>query len=140
MLYKKRRQNLKKYAREFINMVRQDFPKIPITSDTPTLKFYRFSVCVPASTPGLEYAEKTAEGKPIINGQYYNGIIEIYGITERKPAELRETVRHECIHFLLDKSGLPYKDTDELFMLLAIFYNAQPAGILENVSTCTQRI
>ena len=132
MLYKKRCRKIKKYIREFCDTVRRDFPQIPITGNSPVVKLYRHCVCVPTDTQGLEFAEKTAEGRPIINGQYYNGIIEIYGITERKPAELRETARHECIHFLLDKSGLPYKDSDDLFTLLAIAYNAQPTEVLKN--------
>ena len=132
MLYKKRCRKLKKYAREFCDTVRRDFSRLPLTKDYPAIIFYRQLTCAPAETPGLEIAERTGDGRPIIDGYYSGGVVEVYGVTKREPAELREIMRHECLHFLLEKSGLPYKDDDDIFLLLAIKYSARPYMIAMN--------
>lgn len=132
MLYKQRCRKLKKYAREFCDTVRQDFSKMPLTKDYPAIIFYRQQFCAAAEIPGAEIADKTGDGLPVVDGYYCGGVVEVYGVTKENPDELRRTVRHECLHFLLDKSGLPSKDDDDIFLLLAIKYNARPYMIAMN--------
>lgn len=144
MIYKKRCQKLKRYARQFCDTVRQDFKdarqtRVKITSDNPALRFYRERGCVILSNEkikeldltGLELANKRATGEILIDGCYNDGIIEVYNVTKENPKYLKRTIRHECLHFLLDKSGLPFNDNDNLFIMLAYLYEANPVELLK---------
>lgn len=130
MIYRKRTQKLKRYAIDFCDRVRRDFSAVNITTENPLIKFYRYGAFTKCATPELEFAEKTPGGDPIISGYYCNGIIEIYDVTTETPAELKRTIRHECLHFLLDKSGLPNNDSDEVFINFAVIYDARPVALL----------
>ncbi len=129
MLYNKRCRSLKKYMRDFCDMVKGEFSEHITVKDYPKIKFYRDEFCIPAEwvpEEAREIIQKTNEGRLIVDGHYENGVIEIYGITKRKPEELRRAARHECLHFLLEKSGLPFGDDEEVFLRFAIVYNANP--------------
>lgn len=64
--------------------------------------------------------------------------IEIYGSTRQSPAGLRRTIRHEMLHAILKQNGLPSGDSDDLFLVLTIHYNANPWGILTDDPADTQ--
>ena len=134
MLYKKRCRKIERYARRFCDKVRSDFTAAGghLTADYPRIRVHRRFGVVPAEIKGLEAAEKTISGDSIINGLYFNGHIELFGITKSKPEILKRTIRHECLHFLLEKSGLPCKDGDDIFIALAILYNANPYRLHRN--------
>ena len=68
-----------------------------------------------------------------INGFYSckDKVIEIYAINERTTEELKETARHECLHFILHDAGLSFDDEDTTFLMLAIKYNAFPYGLIK---------
>lgn len=128
MKRRKRTKNLKKYAVAFCEQVRSDFPSLPLTSKRPIVCCFPYKCFTNATFGGLE---ETEDGKCIIDG-YYNdkeGIIEIYDIFYEDKEALKKTIRHECLHFLLHQSGLDYKDTDKVFLLFAINYNARPYGL-----------
>lgn len=130
MKYRKRTQKLKRYARAFCDQIRKDYPRIDRALQLkgikrPVVRCYRFGV----STKGtFKNAVYTAEGHMLINGYYNetNKEIEIFHVTKEKPEELRCTVRHECIHFILESCGLPFRDWDDLFLVLALKYDARP--------------
>lgn len=130
MIYEKRCKKLRKYAREFCDTVNRDFKRLAVPGCYPGIKFYRGFLIFSKEAIGAEIAETTEAGEPLAAGRYYNGCIEIFGITRVSMEELKSVVRHECLHYLLDRKGLPYKDKDNLFILLAIKYNARPTGIL----------
>lgn len=131
MIYEKRRQKLKKYAYSFCDTIRQELPKLQITKEHPTILFYRRPYSVFSDIPGSGIAEKTENGGTLIDGFYCDGRIEIYNTARERPEELRRTIRHECLHFLLDRSGHPWKDADNLFILLALEYDARPTVLYE---------
>ena len=141
MKTKKRIQKCKRYAKEFCDYVREDLiakdPRMKyfITLQNPIVKCFVCKACTDIDNfsqgvpPGAELAPN---GKPIIDGEYVaeESAIYIYDVFECDPEELRRTIRHECIHFLLNKSGLPYKDTDKVFLNMATIYDARPYGLL----------
>ncbi len=133
MLYKKRCLKLKKYADQFCDTVRRDFPQLKTaTANYPTVNCFRHPGTVPGNDARAKMAERTPDGRALIGGHYNNGIIDIYGITGNLE-ELKTTVRHECIHWLLDNKGYPYDDSEPLFLLFAIRYNANPYRILDGI-------
>lgn len=139
MLFRKRSQKLKRYAIRFCDQVRNDFPRKLWTTDNPVIKFYRLPG---AANSKLLFGigERNNKGLFIIEG-FYNDErkeVEIYNTTKEKTDNLRRTIRHECIHFLLNKSGLPYKDSDDLFLLLAFMYDAKPYGLLKREDLLNQ--
>ena len=131
MLYKKRCLKLKKYADQFCDTVGRDFPRLK-AGNYPTVNCFRHPGTVPGNDARVKMAERTPDGRALIGGHYNNGIIDIYGITGNLE-ELKTTVRHECLHWLLDNKGYPYDDSDAIFLLLAILYDANPYGILEYI-------
>ena len=141
MKTKKRIQKCKRYAKEFCDYVREDliakYPRMKyfITLQNPIVKCFVSKACTdidnfPQGVP--PDAELAPNGKPIIDGEYVaeESAIYIYDVFECDPEELRRTIRHECIHFLLNQSGFPWNDTDEMFLCLAIAYDARPYGLL----------
>lgn len=133
MLKNKRKKKYTKYARTFCDRVRNDFEILQrMQVRYPKMKFYTkkgltkdidFSYCDPFKKG--DYTE--------ISGFYdtEKDCIEIYNFTREKPEELKKTIRHECLHFILASCGLPYSDNDELFITLAIIYNARPYALLK---------
>lgn len=142
MKTKKRIQKCKRYAKEFCDYVREDLiakdsrMKYLITLQNPVVKCFVSKACIDSDNipPGAELAPN---GKPIIDGEYVaeESAIYIYDVFECDPEELRRTIRHECIHFLLDQSGFPSNDTDEMFLCLATIYDARPYGLLYDKDT-----
>ena len=55
--------------------------------------------------------------------------IEIYGIIERPIEDMKMTIRHECLHFILRENGLPWDDYDNIFLIFAFCYGAVPYGL-----------
>lgn len=134
MITKKRTQKLKKYGLDFCNKVRADFPQIPFTEKNPQIKCFK-EMCITSDNKLQGIAEQTKTGHYLIDGQHIEkrGEIHIFNIIKEKPAELKTTVRHECLHFLLYEAGLPYDDEADLFLALAIYYNARPYGLLKRL-------
>lgn len=134
MITKKRTQKLKQYSVQFCDKVRADFPQIPFTLKNPRIKcFKEQGVTSDDKLQGI--AEQTNKGLYLIDGEYIKeaGEIIIYNIIKEKPAELKTTVRHECLHFLLYESGLPDADETNEFLALALYYNARPYGLLKRL-------
>lgn len=134
MITKKRTQKLKRYALQFCEQVRADFPQIPLTSKNPTVKCFRAIGCTSDAVQLLQgIAEQRDNGDFIIDGFHdqQGGVIDIFNIIKETPAELKRTVRHECIHFLLYESGLPCEDDANIFIALALNYDARPYGLLK---------
>lgn len=134
MLRNKRRRKYTEYARTFCDRVRNDFELLQrMQARYPKMKFYTekglakdidFSYCNPFKKG--DYTE--------ISGFFCDtekDCIEIYNFTREKPEYLKKTIRHECLHFILANCGLPYSDDEELFILLAIKYNANPYTLLK---------
>lgn len=116
MLTRKRTQKIKRYAKEFCKQVYRDYGNLGIVDATPVIKCYR----------GIY---ETYDGTQIDGALIHStGIVEIYNITKERPEALKQTVRHECLHFLLRKSNLPFEDDTEIFCILALNYNAFPYG------------
>lgn len=120
LITKKRTVKLRQYAKDFCNQVRSEFPQIPLASKNPIVECF--------SKPALGKNNVEIAGLFIPE----KGKIEVYNILHEKFSDLKTTMRHECIHFLLYESGLQYEDTSETFLLMAAFYNARPYGILVN--------
>lgn len=142
MLTKKRSQKIKCYVKHFCNDVYTDFPEFK-NKVFPKVRLYReYSyTTIDNNSPlkGMEDLTKPVpniENSAIIEGFFdrENEVIEIYGITKETLDALRHTVRHECLHFILYKNGLPYKDEDSLFLTMAIKYNANPYQLLKDHS------
>ena len=142
MKTRKRIQKCKRYANEFCDYVREDLiavdPRMKhlITSQNPAVKCFVFNACTDVDDIP-QGVKLTPSGKFIVDGEYVaeESAIYIYNVFKCDPKELKRTVRHECIHFLLNKSGLPYKDTDEAFLCLAASYDARPYGLLYDKDT-----
>lgn len=144
MLTRKRKKKLKLYAKNFCNQVFYEYgEKLKLTNGRPNIKFYTCKCCVEKKDINLEFINDV-ENKGILDfnktkdNEYYflDGLfrhkekkIEIYNIFKEKPAKLRQTIRHECLHFLLYESGHPYEDDSPLFILLALKYNADPYAL-----------
>lgn len=138
-LYHKNRRILEKYAKDFCDSVRSN-KELPfeltdlLTIEYPKMHFYSLEGIIKKHENNnyLENISEELNGNYIIEGLYDDGQIEIYGLLKYDLEKLKENVRHECLHFLLDKSGLPYDDTNEIFLILAMYFNATPYGILKN--------
>lgn len=102
----------------FCEKFKKDYPQIDCGDVFPIIKCY----------------SKFALGNDgqIIEGYYNNKTndIELFGVTRISAESLKENIRHECLHYLLHKAGLPYTDNDNLFLLLALSYNAKPYKLL----------
>lgn len=136
MILKKRTQELNDYARRFLDTVRHDHEIAHFTDQNPEIICYREDAILSSDSTGYKFArkvsQKTAENEPLISA-FYDGEehIEIYRATLRTIEELYEAVRHECLHFILEKSGYDSEDTSDFFLLLAIAYDACPYGLLD---------
>lgn len=131
MKRRKRTQKLKRYARDFCRQVKTDFPKYITTEKQPLLRCYVKKAFTTSEIVNDQFMEKTENGHTIIDGFARNdGIIELYDIVNAETEALKRTLRHECLHFLLRESGLPYDDDNEIFLVFAIAYNANPYGML----------
>lgn len=58
-----------------------------------------------------------------------NNTITVYDIMAENTDELKQTIRHECIHFILYNNDLPARDEDIMFLLFTIAYNANPYNL-----------
>ena len=136
MKTQKRTQKLKRYSKQFCDQVRQDFPTLKQLAKTsyPIVKCFILHGKAETEKSYLteEHFTLLQDGTAEINGffQYESKTIEVYAITERSAEELKETIRHECLHFLLYDAGLPFDDEDDIFLFLSIKYNALPYGLL----------
>lgn len=134
MLTRKRAKKLRKYAKDFCDAVKSDFPELSLTAKKPLLRLYRrtgyASIAIKDELSPL--FEKAKGGQYVIYGNYdeEKGVIGLFNILKEKPDELKRTIRHECLHFLLKESGLPYEDSDKLFLIMAIMYDASPYMLL----------
>lgn len=132
-----RKKRLKKYALDFCDMVFNDHFKnrlIPFNNRIPKIIFYQEMGAIPSEKfpEGIRNVSvETPERLTEIAGEYYNNTVYIYGFSKRSLEEVKETIRHECLHFLLMGNGLPGKDEDELFLLLATEYDATPYYLIE---------
>ena len=144
MLYKKRYKKIKRYAREFCDTLRNSeillTKGINLTDKCPTVKIYRQFGYTADFSDLFDFGEKTKDGELIIDGFYKDGVIEIYGITKSSAETLKAVVRHECLHFMLHKSDLPYEDDDNLFNLLAFIYDASPTALIKNWPAIRERL
>ena len=135
MKTRKRTQKIKKYSKQFCDQVRQDFPQLMTLSKTkyPTIKCFTLW----GRGEKKDYLKEDVnnlDGETMkINGFYNckNKTVEIYAINKRTSEELKETTRHECLHFILHDAGLSFNDENDVFLLLAIKYNAFPYGLLK---------
>ena len=119
IFYKKCR-ILKKYAANFCDTVRNEFNdtlNIKLTLDYPVCCFVSYM--------------RQLEGEEL-TGNYYEDRIIISDILGTDIEELKRIVKHECLHFLLAKSGYPYGDFDEMFLMAALHYDANPYGLYKN--------
>ena len=105
MLKRKRMQKIKKYAKDFCDRVTNDYPKI--IKNYPLIEL-------------LTYKDILLNGKYLVDGYFDHGTnhVVIANIYNPRVKELKQIIRHECLHFLLYNSGLPSKDDDILFTLL----------------------
>ncbi|MDF2906044.1 MAG: hypothetical protein K0R34_1365 [Herbinix sp.] len=62
----------------------------------------------------------------ITTGNYAKNCIRIYGLDERDLDDLKQTVRHELIHYILDLLKLNNNDDSAIFWILAEHYDAHP--------------
>lgn len=106
---------LNRYAQSFCDKVRMDFSKYKLTKNNPHVICYKEKGISP---DGI-----------IIDGEYADGKIYIYDCFGQVPLELKRTIKHEALHFILNQSGLPDKDDDDIFLLFAIKYNARPYAL-----------
>lgn len=58
-----------------------------------------------------------------------NNTITVHNIMAENTDELKQTIRHECLHFILYNNDLPARDEDIMFLLFAIAYNANPYNL-----------
>lgn len=136
MLKRKRAKAYKKYALAFIDRVRADYPIIgELSADYPKIELYTeqgLTLCKEKNEELQNIAQKSPHGYALISGEYdkENQTVILYHYTREKPEANKRTLRHECLHFILNAAGLPYNDEEPLFLLLAMEYNAQPYGIL----------
>lgn len=131
MFYKLKAAILKRYIFNFCDEVRAEYKQLN-GSQRPEVVLYKEEARTAQPIPGADIADKAPDGKTIVSGYYENGKIEIFGVDRDNLAYLKQTARHETIHFLLDAAGLDYKDTDSLFLLMAIKYDARPAADLSD--------
>ena len=137
MLKRKRAKAYKKYALAFIDRVRADYPIIgALSSEYPKIELYTeqgYTSCKEKNETLRNIAQKSPHGYALISGEYDDErkTVILYHYTREAPAYNKETLRHECIHFILDAAGLPNGDEEPLFLVLAMDYNAQPYMILK---------
>ena len=131
----KRTKMIKNYAKMFCDTVQNECKYIT-TRAYPKVKCFSFQA-VTSYDFGLELDDliERHEDKEIIGGIFdkKGEAIEIYNIFREKPEELRRLVRHECLHFLLYKSGEPWDDDSNLFLLLAYYYDANPWALYPEI-------
>ena len=131
-----RKKQLKQYAKIFCDEVRQLSPEVKekLTRKNPIVKCYKEKGLggpvsdYPDSVGGLEEIIETHNGRLVIDGYFdkETGSIEIYNIFGEPLDYIKTIIRHECIHFILYESGLPWKDNDEMFTEMARYFNANP--------------
>lgn len=133
MFYKVKAAILKRYIYSFCDTVRAEHKQLT-PGKYPAVAFYRAAAYTDDLPEHIAAADvdKAPNGKPLISGYYAAGKIEIYGLDLDKLKYLKQTARHETLHYLLDADGLDYKDTDDLFILLAIKYDARPNAELSD--------
>lgn len=131
MFYKIKAAILKRYIVSFCDDVRAEYSQLN-GSRRPEVTLHKQEGRTAQPIPGADLADKAPDGQTIVSGYYENGKIEIFGVARDSLAYLKQTARHETIHFLLDAAGLDYRDTDDLFILLAIKYDARPAADLSD--------
>ena len=124
---------LKMYAKRFCNTVKREQPKFINTSKEPTIKFYT-QKCFADINDFKDYNANIfeVENEGILIDGFFSKkdtTIEIYNVLNEDLTELKRTIRHECLHFLLYESGQPWSDTDKLFIALSIAYDARPYGL-----------
>ena len=137
MLKLQREIMIKRYARQFCDQVRADFPILSLTDKNPKIKCFTLPGGTDAPTDAMEGITYTENGIYYLDGffDHDRNIVEIYSITTTPPEELRETVRHECLHYLLFNSGHPHRDSDKLFLFLAANYKAAPYYLINHPET-----
>lgn len=121
---------LTRYIELFCDRVRKDLQKPYITTKTPKVKCYaEMGVSDDAPT---NIGERTDDGRRLIDAEYVKetGEIIFYNCLTPDPY-IKNRARHEALHFILGESGLPYADNDDIFLLLAIRYDALSYEILE---------
>lgn len=132
---------LKKYAAKFCDKVRSEMPALNLTEKKPHILLYKKEVITECDSMKkyIEYANDINSEYATVSGFYSmkDGCIELYGTDRYELKEIKQTLRHECIHFLLHQSGYPYNDEDFIFLLLACQYDARPYSLL-NVDTRTK--
>ena len=140
MLEKKRKRAIKKYAAGFMRMVKEDargaldgakMPRIHYKKAIPVMiqgtgEIYALPNDAKSKRSIIQAAKKQPGQIVFIAGGTYNdgADIEIFGYTAKKPAKLREAIRHEMLHAMLNQCGYPCKDDDELFIKMTLVYNA----------------
>ena len=129
MLEKTRKKFIKQYAAAFLEELKTDIPHFRKAGiKLPPIKLYR-------------YFRRNRETGELIAGCYSDAaIVEIYGYTRQFPEELRQIVKHEILHAVLRQLNLPYKDDDDIFLLLAIRYNANPYKLLDYIEQTEGRL
>lgn len=144
MLKRKRAKAYKKYALAFIDRVRADYPIIgALSSKYPKIELYTeqgYTSCKEKNEELQNIAQKSPHGYALIDGEYDDEqkTVILYHYTREAPADNKRTLRHECIHFILDAAGLPNGDEEPLFLVLAMEYDARPymvlkEGVLERI-------
>lgn len=116
--YRRTKKRLKLYAKSFCREVKRELPGHITTCKYPKIYCFR--------EEGLNI------NNDLMDGLYIDGkVIQIYDILRKPLSELKMTVRHECLHFLLYESGLPHDDKDMEFLALAYLYKADPYELLD---------
>lgn len=140
MLERKRKRAIKKYAADFMRMVKEDahgaldgakMPCIHCKHVIPVLFQETGEIfALPDNAKSKRTIIQAARKNPglisfIAGGTYNDGAdIEIFGYTAKKPVKLREAVRHEMLHSMLNQCGYPSGDDDELFIKMTLIYDA----------------
>lgn len=112
---------LRKYAETFTTQVKQDL-NIPFDTNIIPIVFI--------DEPSNHFAGYDEKGEPhrIAGGVTLDykkqSIMKIYDCANHSIDELEQTVRHECIHYMLWALGLKHDDDTAAFHLLCDTYNA----------------
>lgn len=118
-----RKKTAKKYAVKFLEEVQADFPSLTVKKP-PRIIFHKAQAY-------LEDGEGPIDGRTERTG----GKIFVYSWKEQRQKDLHTTLRHEMVHAILIQNGRPAKDTDTLFMLMALKYNAAPYVVPPNLKS-----
>ena len=114
MLEKKRKQFIKRYAKNFLRKIKEEWPMLGDV-EMPEITFNRRIELI------------SEEGEEVVGATFDEGRkVSIYRFARHKPEILRLIIRHEMIHAALWQTGLPCGDKDILFMAIAGCYNANP--------------